>query len=143
MVVTILLADNNPDDVLLLEYAFRQAGLEAQIRVVQDGRSAIDYLNGEGNYQDRNRHPFPSLLLMDLRLPRIDGLEVLGWVRAQRKLDGLTVVMFSGPSSEHEFEHAYRLGANSCLVKPLSFRDLVDLVKAHLGGLLHEWQAAA
>jgi CheY-like chemotaxis protein len=80
---------------------------------------------------------------MDLRLPRIDGLEVLRWVRGQQALQHLPVVMLSGPASEQQFQQAYRLGANSCLVKPLSFRDLVELVRGHLGDLFHAWQAAA
>src|SRR6516165_9437169 len=88
----VLLAEDNQDDVLLVRRAFERAGLKNQIHIVQNGLEAIAYLNGDGLFEDREKYPLPDLVLLDLRMPKADGLEVLGWIRHQWEFLHLCVV---------------------------------------------------
>src|SRR5438477_12877403 len=115
----ILLAEDREDDVLLIRRAFNKANLLNPLHLVHDGDEAIAYLKGEGQFANRAEYPLPSLLLLDLKMPRRDGFEVLQWVREQSSLKALRVIVLT--SSEHiqDVNRAYDLGANSFLVKPM------------------------
>ena len=124
----ILLAEDDPNDVLLLERAFRKAGLGECLRVVCDGEQAVDYLAGRGTYADRERFPLPFMLLLDLKMPGIDGFGVLQWLRAQPALKQLLVVVLTSSNLQADVDRAYGLGANSYLIKPIEFEEMVGLI---------------
>lgn len=126
---TILLVEDNPDDVILTRRAFRRAGLDAALAVVEDGELAVEYLSGVGRFSDRERHPWPALVLLDLKLPRKPGLEVLQWIRSQPTLHDLPVVVLTSSRQDEDIERAYALGANSYLEKPVEFAALQKLVE--------------
>jgi CheY-like chemotaxis protein len=122
----ILLAEDDEDYVYLVREAFSKAKIPNPLFVVSDGQEALAYLKGEGNYANRDEYPLPDLLLLDLKLPRYSGLEVLGWIRGQQPLlSGLRVLVLTSSDRIRDVNDAYRLGANSFLVKPYDFQDLV------------------
>lgn len=124
----ILLVEDNPDDVLLARRAVRKAALPVSLQVVEDGDEAVAYLGGSGRFGDRARHPLPALVLLDLKLPKRSGLEVLRWVRGQPELDTTPVVVLTSSSEDEDIQKAYALGANSYLQKPVAFNGLVQLL---------------
>jgi CheY-like chemotaxis protein len=124
----ILVAEDDPTDAYFFERAFRRAGLPVSLHFVRDGQEVLDYLQGEGQYADRARHPLPRLLLLDLKMPRLDGFDVMEWVRKQPSLSGMLVVIFSSSEEPRDINRAYGLGANSYLVKPHSMAELTVLV---------------
>lgn len=126
---TILVVEDNADDVLLLQRAFRKANLVNPLRVVSDGQAAIDYLAGRPPFDDREANPLPALVLLDLKLPKLGGHEVLGWIRAQPGLRRLPVAMLTSSREAPDVTRAYDLGANSYLAKPVDFDSLLDMVK--------------
>jgi CheY-like chemotaxis protein len=126
----VLLVEDDPDHVLLIQKAFGKANLVNPLRVVRDGEDAIAYLAGTGPYSDRLRHPLPSLILLDLKLPRKSGLEVLAWLRGEAQLKFTPVVVLSSSSEGSDVDKAYALGINSYLVKPVNFGDLLEMVKS-------------
>ncbi len=127
---TILLVEDNSTDVLMVRRAFRKANLLHPLQVVDDGDKAVAYLGGQGPYADRGQYPLPVLLLLDLKLPRRSGLEVLGWLRQQEGLRRLPVVVLTSSKESSDVNRAYDLGANSYLVKPVDFDPLLEMVKA-------------
>lgn len=126
---TILLVEDNPDDVLLIQRAFRKANLVNPISVVDDGEKAIAYISGSGEYADRARFPIPVLVLLDLKLPRKTGHEVLAWIKQNAAFKRLPVVVLTSSTETVDVNKAYDLGANSYLVKPVGFDDLFAMVK--------------
>lgn len=126
---TILLVEDNPRDVLLIQRAFRKANLTNPLQVVGDGEAAVLYLSGEGSYEDRDRYPLPSLILLDLKLPRKSGAEVLEWLRQQPRLKRLPVVVLTSSREYADVNKLYDLGANAYMVKPVTFDNLVEIVK--------------
>ena len=126
----ILIVEDSPDDLLLIRRAFDRGQIANPVHVVSDGEQAISYLAGENAYADRARFPLPALVLLDLRLPRKSGFEVLKWVRGHAELSRLPVVVLSTSHAENEIGRAYDLGANSYLVKPVSTEALMRLVQA-------------
>jgi CheY-like chemotaxis protein len=125
----ILLVEDTRDDVLLIQRAFRKAGLDVRMHVVNDGEAAVEYLAGSGTFADREQHPLPVLILLDLKLPRRSGFEVLGWIREQPLLRRLPVVVLTSSDQMQDVNRAYDLGASSYLVKPVEFDALQELVK--------------
>jgi len=123
----VLLADDREDDVILVREGFAHAGLNNPIYVVRDGEETIQYLGGMEKYADREKFPIPDLLLLDLKMPRIDGFEVLAWIRSQPDINTLRVVVLTSSADVHDVNKAYRLGANSFLVKPMEFKDYSTL----------------
>ena len=130
----ILVAEDNADDVVLLQHAFERAAVKSQLNSVSDGVEALDYLKGEGSFTDRQLHPFPDLLLLDLNMPRKNGFEVLEWVRRSERYAQLIVHVLTASSLDADVERAYALHANSYTVKPSRFDELVSFVTA-----LHQW----
>jgi CheY-like chemotaxis protein len=126
----VLLVEDDPDHVLLIQRAFSKANLVNPLRIVRDGEDAVAYLSGTGSYSDRSRHPLPSLILLDLKLPRKSGLEVLAWLRGDPSLKFTPVVVLTSSAETRDIEKAYALGVNSYLVKPVKFGDLLEMVKS-------------
>ncbi len=128
--VTILHVEDDSNDALLLQHACQKAGLNCDLRLVSDGDEAIAYLSGADGFGDRSRFPFPQFVLLDLKMPRVNGFEVLTWMRKDKRCCRLPVVVLSSSNHEADVQHAYDLGANSFLVKPVDFNSLIDLAKA-------------
>jgi len=126
---TILLVEDDANEVFLMERAFQKANINKQWRVARDGQEAIDYLNHQGNFTDATRYPVPTMMLLDLKMPRKSGFEVLDWLRQQPGLKRLIVVVLSSSSLIDDINRAYDLGSNSYLVKPGDFEGLVNMVK--------------
>jgi len=124
----ILVAEDDPTDAYFFERAFRRAGLPVALHFVHDGEVVVDYLQGRGSFADRIHHPLPHVVLLDLQMPRMDGFEVLDWIRHQPQLANLEVVIFSSSEAARDMNRAYRLGANSYMVKPHSMEELMGLV---------------
>jgi len=123
----ILLAEDEEDYVLLIRRAFAQAKIPNPLHVVWNGQEAIAYLKGEGKYANREEYPLPDLFLLDLKMPRVNGFEVLKWVRSQPGLAPLRVLVLTSSDEIRDVNEAYKLGANSFLVKPLDFQDFTQL----------------
>ena len=123
----ILLAEDEEDYVLLVKKAFAQANIPTVLQVVADGREAMWYLEGVGKYANRDEYPLPDLFLLDLKLPRYNGFEVLSWLRKQPGFASLRVLVLTSSDRVKDVNEAYRLGANSFLVKPYDFDDLANL----------------
>jgi two-component system response regulator len=117
---TILLVEDDQNDVFFFQYAFREAGIDNPIQVANDGQQAIDYLSGNGEYSNRERFPFPCLVFLDLKLPVKMGLDVLRWLQKQPKLKNLLVLVLTSSSNLTDIDEVYRLGARAFLVKPVS-----------------------
>jgi len=113
-----------------MKRALRQAEIRNPLYVVGDGEQAIDYLAGNGVYNDREMYPFPALVLLDLKLPFRSGHEVLAWIRNEAELNELVVVILTSSDEPADVNRAYKLGANSYLVKPPSLGQLRDLAKS-------------
>ena len=129
MRTTILQVEDDPNDVFLLEYAMRKVGVLHPIQVASDGQQAIDYLGGAGRYADRKSYPLPCLVLLDLKLPCVMGLDVLKWIRQQTGAATVVLIMSASPD-EADIAAAYRLGANGYLVKPSEAIKLQDMARA-------------
>jgi CheY-like chemotaxis protein len=125
---TILLADDSDDDVLLMKRAFRVAKNAANLQIVNDGEELVSYLSGEGRFSDRLVYPVPALLLLDLKMPRRSGFEVLDWLREQPELKRLVVVVLTSSMAQADVNRAFDLGANSYMVKPSEFRELTEML---------------
>ena len=128
---TILLAEDNETDVLLIKRALQGAGIHSRMEVVTDGEEAIAYLRGENQYADRRQYPMPNLVLLDIKMPRKNGLEVLEWLRTseQRGLNRLPVIIMSASSLQADIDRAYDLGVNAYLMKPAAFGELVGTMR--------------
>ncbi|MCI0497720.1 MAG: response regulator [Thermoplasmata archaeon] len=127
---TILLVEDEPNDVLLLERAFKKSDLRFPLRSVEDGEQCLAYLRGDPPYDDRDEHPFPAMVLLDLNLPRLSGLEVLETIRGDPALSHTPVVMLTASKLGEDVDRATELGANFYLVKPVRFEEYMDMAKA-------------
>ena len=128
--LTVLHIDDDPNDTELLRAAARRAAAPFVLHNVEDGERAIAYLSGAGIYADRQRYQVPSLILLDLKMPRATGLEILKWIRSHPQLCQIPVLVLSGSELQDDVKQAFAIGANSYLVKPLGFEALVSLVKS-------------
>ncbi len=128
----ILLAEDDPNYALLIQRGFQKIQAAVSLQVVHDGEAALAYLMGQGAYTDRERYPVPTLLLLDLKLPRKSGLGVLTWMR-ERGLNAPPVVALTASEEPTEIKQAYELGIRSHYVKPSSFQGLVDMARTLLG----------
>lgn len=129
----ILLVDDDENDVLLMQRAFKNAQVDNPLKVAVDGQGAMDYLAGVGRFSKREEHPLPRLIITDLKLSDKTGLDLLRWVRTQAGLRKTPVLVLSASANPEEVEAAYESGANSFLVKPSSFQELVEMLKAIKG----------
>ena len=125
----VLLVDDSKDDALLMRTVFERAGFVQPLRLVGDGDQAIAYLRGDGIHTDRVHSPLPTVVLLDLNMPRKNGFEVLSWIRQQPALKRLRVYILSASSRTEDIQRAYDLGANSYLVKPGNLTGLMHMAK--------------
>ncbi|HEV2211476.1 MAG TPA: response regulator [Verrucomicrobiae bacterium] len=123
----ILVIEDDDNDVLLIRRGFRRAGISNPCRFFARGEDAIAYLAGEAGFADRTQYPLPELILLDLKLPGIDGYEVLQWIRSKKEFTGIRVVVTTGDTELGGVTRAYHLGANSFLAKPLEFENPTSL----------------
>ncbi|MBA3486548.1 MAG: response regulator [Lysobacter sp.] len=125
----ILLVEDNPDDVELTRLAFEESRIGNKLVVVSDGAAALDYLFARGNYSERDSTQLPSIVLLDLNLPKIDGREVLQAIRANESTRTLPVVVLTTSAEPFDVESSYALGVNSYIQKPVDFEQFVWAVK--------------
>jgi len=124
---SILIVDDCHEDKYFLLWALKTLDLNCPIHVVSSGEEAISYLSAKPPFEDRTRFPIPHLMMLDLKMPKVDGFQVLKWLKTQRALDGLHVVVFPGPKRDSDVAKAKELGAEDYMIKPV---DTLDLVKA-------------
>ena len=124
---TILYVEDEENDIIFMRHAWEQAGLAGSLQVATDGEQALKYFSGEGQYANREAHPLPCLVLLDLKLPRLSGLEVLKWIREHPALYTLRVLILSSSNQLLDIHKAYARGANAFLVKPSNVHDLVAM----------------
>lgn len=125
---TILLVDDSDDDLVLMKHACQAAHFKPSVRTVSNGEDAMSYLKGEGAYASRDKFPLPTVMLLDLNMPRVNGFEVLAWVRTQPLLKRLSIIVLSASARPEDVERAFDLGANSYLVKPGSIAALIAMM---------------
>ena len=125
----ILLVEDNQMDIVLTLDAFKEAKLKNEINVARNGEEALDYLFGNGIYSDRKKYPIPTLVLLDLKMPGIDGFEVLRRIKNTEKLKRIPVIILTSSKEEGDRALSYDIGANSYLMKPINFNGFVDVVK--------------
>ncbi len=119
--VQILLVEDEETDVKLIRRALKKGGVVNEVQVVRDGQQALDYFFGKGQYADRAQYPLPGLVLLDLKLPKVGGLEVLEQIKAIEQLKRIPIVVLTSSADSKDINRAYDLGANSYLVKPVEF----------------------
>jgi CheY-like chemotaxis protein len=124
----ILLAKDNETDALLVRRAIKAAGMSADLHVVRDGQEAVDYLAGVNGYEDRDKHPFPKVVLLDLRMPRLDGFQVLRIIRQKLRFTQLPVIVLTNSENPSDIKRAYELGATSYFLKPNSSEGLDEMM---------------
>ncbi len=125
----ILLVDDNEDDVFFMRRGLKNAAIGNPLFVAEHGQAAIDFLAGNGEFADRRQYPLPFLIFLDLKMPVKSGLEVLEWIRQQRALQGILILILSTSREESDVQRAYSLGANSYLVKPPNAALLTELLR--------------
>jgi len=127
--LTILIIEDEANDVLLLKLALARSGIKNPIQIVTDGEEAIGYLRGAGKYHDRSRFPFPSIIFTDLKMPRMGGIEVLQWLRSHPECSVIPVIVLTASRLDADIRRAYEMGANAYLVKPTDIADLQEMVR--------------
>jgi CheY-like chemotaxis protein len=125
----VLLVEDSPDDAALIQRAFKKSKITAQVMVARDGVEALDYLLASGVYGARDPDAMPTVVLLDLKMPKLDGFEVLRRLRSERRTAVLPVVMLSSSNEEQDIARAYTLGANSYVRKPVDFGELSEAVR--------------
>jgi CheY-like chemotaxis protein len=125
----ILVVEDRADDVLIILKAFTAAEIKNRVIVARDGEEAIQYLNGDGQFRDRHQFPLPRLILLDLKMPKVDGFEVLKWVKGHPALKTIPVLVLTLSSEIRDVNAAYKLGANSFMVKPDDFYNVTSVAK--------------
>jgi CheY-like chemotaxis protein len=134
----ILLVEDEENDAMLLKMALKRNNILNPLHWVKDGLEAIAYLNGEGVYANHALYPFPEVLIVDLKMPRMSGLELLQWIRDHSHYKVIPTIIMSSSRQDSDIDRAYELGANTYIIKPSSFDELARVVK-----LTHEyWDAS-
>jgi CheY-like chemotaxis protein len=135
-----LLIDDDEDDVFFMTRAMKEAGIESTLQVARDGLTAMDYLRRSGEFTDRRKSPTPGLIFLDLKLPKVPGLDVLRWVREQPEFAKIIIIVLTSSVAPFDLNRALQLGANSVLEKPPTATKILELARAfrlwgHLGKL--------
>ena len=125
----ILLVEDDPNDVWLVKHAFLNAGIVNPLRIVNDGQEAVDYLKGSGAFSDRDAFPLPKLVLLDLKMPRLNGFDVIEWMRHHQPWKVTPIIVLSSSALSQDVNRAYELGANAYMVKPADYRALERLFR--------------
>jgi len=126
----ILLAEDREDDIFLIRKALDRGNIHNPLQIVRNGLEVISYMKGEGKFSNRAEYPLPDLLLLDLKMPMVDGFDVLRWIQQQPTLRALRTVVLTSSDHINDVNLAYHLGANSYLVKPHEFEQYVETVKS-------------
>ena len=126
---TILLVEDNPDDIELTLRAFKKNNIANEMVIAHDGAEALDYLFGTGDYADRDTNDMPRIILLDLKMPKLDGLQVLERLRADERTELTPVVILTSSKEEQDLVSSYKTGANSYVRKPVDFNQFVDAVR--------------
>ena len=132
---TILLVEDDPADVFIFKRALARANIVNPVIIVTDGQEAVDYLSNNGKYSDHEKHPLPFVIFLDLKLPYLDGFEVLTWIRQQPPLQSIVVIVLTGSDETRDHQRANTLGARSYLVKPPEPEDIRQLMESMAGDL--------
>lgn len=127
---SLLLVEDNDDDVFLMRRALKSAGVDLPLQTAADGQQALDYLAGSGRYADRVAFPLPTVVFLDIKLPHLSGFDVLRSLRAHPEQRRIVVIMVTSSNQPADVHLAYELGANSYVVKPASFQALSEFAKA-------------
>jgi CheY-like chemotaxis protein len=141
--INILHVEDDPNDALLFQHACEKAGVGFEVRSVNDGDQAIAYMRGVDGFTDRQKFPVPHLILLDLKMPRLSGFDVLAWLRGEGAFNRTPVVILTSSNHESDIKRAYDLGANSYLVKPVGFDALVEVARTLESYWLHINEAPA
>jgi CheY-like chemotaxis protein len=134
----ILLAEDDDNDVLFMQIAFKKAGLQNPLISVHDGCQAIEYLSGSGKFADREQFPLPCLVLSDLKMPKVSGFDLLAWLNTRPELAEIPVIVLSSSDQPQDRQRALELGAREYWVKPAQIQVLMKLVEQ----MRHTWVAA-
>lgn len=137
----IVLAEDLPNDVFLVRRALGKAGIDNPFFVVRDGEECLAYLHGEGKYSNRDEHPLPDILLLDLKMPKVNGFEVLRAVRTDKRFASMRIIVLTSSEDIGDVNKAYELGANSFLVKPNDFENFTKMMRTLAAFWLHEARA--
>jgi len=132
---TVLLVEDDLNDIFLVKRAFKTAQLETPLQVVTDGEEATHYLSGHGKYADRDAYPLPKLIVMDIKMPRMTGFDVLEWIKNDGTLRRIPVIIVSSSNRPQDIDRAYELGANAYMVKPVNYRAVEHLFES----ITHYW----
>ena len=127
--IEILLVEDNPNDVELALHALKKNNLTNRINVVRDGAEALEFLFASGEYAGRDVNPTPKIILLDLKLPKVDGLEVLRRIKADQRTHLIPVVVLTSSREERDIVESYRLGVNSYITKPVDFEQFTEAVR--------------
>ena len=127
----ILVAEDDPNDALLLERALRKSLVPGPVYICQTGEEVIEYVQGKGVFGDREQFPFPRILMLDLKMPKMNGLELLAWFRNHPECSILPRIVLTSSQQEQDISEAYKLGANAYWVKPSNFEDLTELLEVN------------
>jgi CheY-like chemotaxis protein len=125
----VLVAEDDANDIFLLRRAFQKAGVLNPVREAHNGQEVIDYLGGQGEFSDRAKHPYPALMFLDLKMPLLDGFDVMAWLRTQPSQHNLPIVVLTSSNQEQDIQKARQMGAQEYRVKPQVFEELVEIVK--------------
>jgi CheY-like chemotaxis protein len=132
---TVLLVEDDLNDIFLVKRAFKKARIPNPLQIVTDGVEAIHYLQGDGKYADRDHYPLPSLIVMDIKMPRKSGFEVLEWIKSDGVMKRIPVVIVSSSDQPDDIDKAYEYGANAYMIKPVDFRAVEGLFTS----ITHYW----
>ncbi len=127
--LTILVVEDDENDIFILQSALKRAGITHSVQVVRNGQEAIDYFCANGRYADRAKFPFPKVVFSDLKMPIMDGFEVLDWLRKHPDCSVVPVIILTASQLDSDIRRAYQMGANAYLAKPSSLTDLQQMVK--------------
>ena len=127
---TLLYVDDSSDDRFLVERACRSAGVSFQLKTVAGGFEAVRYLSGEGEFHNRAENPLPDLLLLDLKMPEVDGFQVLHWIRGDPTTHAIPVALYTGSLIQEDIAKGYSEGANLFITKPPQFATIIEIVRA-------------
>ena len=123
------MVDDSAEDQAFVRYALEKSGVGKGFVAVNDGLEAIDYLKAEGPFADRQKYPLPNMVLCDIKMPRMDGFEFLGWVKRHAGCSVIPTIVFSSSGMPDDVKKAYELGANAYIVKPTNLNELVEIIK--------------
>lgn len=127
--ITILLVEDNPDHVLIIQRGLKANSIINDVHVVEDGQEALNYLHHQGKYADPQTAPRPGLILLDIKLPKVDGFEVLRRIKQDPTLKAIPVIMLTSSEQEVDIAKSYLSGANSYITKPIQFTEFIEKVK--------------